>query len=205
MSWSAELAPLVRSKAIQQTALILLGGVVLASLAYLWSYLPNTASQNAFLAMAVLSLIIVAKRNPAYTFLCVTFFSLAVAHRYQANHATSFLLVLIVFLVVSATGLFFHLSHWPHENEDPPLQAVHYPILGLIAAQSVTLFSFWPISFFSRTILSGVLFYLLWQLLLRDAHTQLRAQLGHFVFIALTAILVVGVIVWANFPQLLGL
>lgn len=213
MSWSAELAPIARTKTIQQIALILLSGLILVSLAYLWSYLPNETSRNGFLLMAVVSLVIVAKRIPAYTFLCVTFFSLAVAHRYQANHETSFLLILVVFLVVSATGLFFHLSHWPNPNhpETPdqtnnqPLQAVHYPILGLIAAQSVTLFSFWPISFFSRTVLSGVLFYLMWQLILKNPQTSVRAEAGHFVFITVTAIVVIGVILWANFPQLLGL
>lgn len=85
-------------------------------------------------------------------------------------------------------------------NQATPI--IFWLILGLALSQINAVFSHWPISFFNRALLSGICFYLFWQLIeMRETATPYRV-VGHFLFVAATVMVVISSIIWANFPQL---
>lgn len=75
-------------------------------------------------------------------------------------------------------------------------------LLGLVISESYGFLSYWSISFFNRGLLALLFFYIIWFYLEQCDDTP-KSAVGHFIFSLLIAILVLGGIIWANYPQLL--
>ncbi|MBI4948400.1 hypothetical protein HY844_02515 [Candidatus Berkelbacteria bacterium] len=171
-----------------------------ASVGALWSYLPNVNSQYALVALGLFTTLVIIKSDRNFSLICLTFLIMAVAHRYQANRELSLLMMLIILLSITAIGNFFVTP--THQELKHPI--VYWVVLGLIASQTLLIFSFWPVSFFSRTLLSGAMFYLVWQYLFIDKDIPLKSVVWQIVFVSLTVIVIMGAIIWANFPHLIS-
>ena len=75
-------------------------------------------------------------------------------------------------------------------------------LLSLVISESYGLFNYWSISMFNRGLLVLTVFYTVWFYLERSDEST-KSVIGHFAFSLVIAIVVLGGIIWANYPQLL--
>ena len=164
-----------------------------------WDSLPKAATQFSLLVAAVIVGLAATMRQVNYPIIGTPFFILLIASYYQ-----SFLLVdplLISALLVIALPL---TSFWLYRLADQKIerqQVIELIFLGFLTAQINSLLLFWPFSFFENALVSFIGYYALWQLIRILDRATPRALIAHFIFTCLAVILVLGVLVWANFPQ----
>ena len=115
--------------------------------------------------------------------------------QYISTGLSTALLGVVVFIV----GIAFEYLRRPDNWRDSFL---HWILIALVVSESYGFFSFWPISIFNKGILVLVFFYIVWHYLEQNDGST-KSLVGHFIFSLLIAIVVLGGIIWANFPQLL--
>jgi hypothetical protein len=173
--------------------------IPLVSTALVWDSIPRAATQVSLAFAAVLIGIAATLRQVNYPIIGTPFFILLLASYYQ-----SFLLIeplIISALVIGAlpiTTILLYRLAGRHLQRDRVIELL---FLGFLVAQVNSLLLFWPFSFFENALISFVAYYALWGLI-QSLHTGTRRSIiGHFAFTCLAVILIIGVLVWANFPQ----
>lgn len=172
---------------------ILLLGTVLT-----WRFLPTTTSQIAYIGLFVFSTIMILLRQGRIAGLSAMFLVLVSVNYWLLDESINGIIGSAT-LILAAT-LIGRTIEETEQNSPAPI--IYWILLGFGIAQINAVFIQWPISFFNRALLSGICFYLFWQLLeYRDDSSPYRL-VGHFLFVAVAVIVVIGSIIWANFPQL---
>ncbi len=178
---------------------ILFWVIPLVGTALVWESLPRAATQFSLAAAAVLIGIAASLRQLNYPIIGTPFFVLLIASYYQ-----SFLLIdplIISALVVIALPAVNIYLYRLAEQELNRKEIVELVFLGFLTAQVNSLLLFWPFTFFENALISFIAYYALWQLIRILNRSTTKSVVAHFVFTCLAVILVIGVLLWANFPQ----
>lgn len=172
----------------------------LISLVAVWDSLPRAATQLTLSVVAAVIGISATNRHTSYPMIGTPFFLLLAANYYQAYLLLNPLLISIVVLIgIPLIGL---LVRKLGSLEITRTDTTNWLILGFLTAQINSLLLFWPFSFFENTLLSFIVFYALWQLIGLFENPKRKSLIAHFVFTVVAVIVVLGVLLWANFPQL---
>lgn len=167
--------------------------------ALIWNSLPSVAAQIGLLLFFGVIIIASLNKYMELPLVATVFFSILLVNDWLVSSQTSPIYgTIIIVAILPTVGLLSEVIGY----EELQIRRAHWAILGLLVAEANSLFYYWPVSFFNRTLLTGVVFYALWQLLRINEDRAHVSYLAHFAFVALTVILVVGFIIWANFPQL---
>jgi hypothetical protein len=173
--------------------------IPLVATSIVWDSLPRLATQLSLISAAVIIGLAATLRQVSYPIIGTPFFILLIASYYQ-----SFLLVdplIISALVLVALPLssvyLYRIAGRPISRAD----ATEWVFLAFLTAQVNSLLLFWPFSFFENALVSFIAYYGLWQLIRILEAPKRRSLIAHFVFTCLAVIVVIGVIIWANFPQ----
>lgn len=75
-------------------------------------------------------------------------------------------------------------------------------VVAVLTTELLTMVNYWPVSFFDRTLMTLTVFFGLWKAF--EVDSERRSLRAHFVFVVLAVILVVGSIIWSNFPYLIN-
>lgn len=167
-----------------------------------WRLLPTVTSQfvlaGALLVIFAFSLADILEPLNIGTFV----FAMLLTNYLQVTyHIYPLIISLITGLIVILIGLVSDAELKP--NQASMKQIINWFCLAFLVAQSQTILSYWPVSLFSRTLVLMLVFYGLWQLFRFDEETTKLSRALHFAYIGVTAIVIVGTIIWANFPQLI--
>lgn len=161
--------------------------------------IPSAATRGALAVAAILVGLSASLRQLNYPVIGAPFFVILLANYYQ-----SYLLIhplftsLIVMAGVPVIGLWARrVGRLPVNQE----HFIHWTVLGFLTAQINSLLAFWPFSYFENTLISFVAYYALWQVIQLFGSSDRRSILSHFVFTLVAVIVVVGALLWLNFPQ----
>lgn len=164
-----------------------------------WDALPRVSTQVSLAAAAFIIGLAATLRQVSYPIIGTPFFILLVASYYQ-----SFLLVdpliisaLVILTLPLSNFYLYKIARLPIRRSD----VTEWLFLGFLTAQINSLLLFWPFSFFENALVSFIAYYALWQLIRILQAPARRSLIAHFVFTCLAVIVVIGVIIWANFPQ----
>ena len=172
--------------------------VTVVGVVVMWQLLPTALSQAAVLSLTIVAIILGLKGNILPTVYTCAFVGLALINytQIQFNIAP----VISTLAVFSLITLITWIKNYAHVTSVGRLEAL---LLAFFVSQTNSIASLWPVSFYNRALVAGLVFYLFWHIL--ERHDENSPSLsGHFVFVAIIAILIVGSIIWANFPQLLS-
>lgn len=173
-------------------AILVLGTVIT------WRFLPTTTSQIAYVLLFVFSTISILLKQGRIAGLSTMFLVLVSVNYWLLDESINGVIGNAVLIL--AAVLIGRVIEETDDHVRTPI--TFWLLLGLGLSQVNTIFSHWPISFFNRALLSGICFYLFWRLIeLRDSSSSFQL-VRHFLFVAVTVMVVVGSIIWANFPQL---
>lgn len=179
--------------------------IAAASISILWRFMPSFWAQLGLLILLVIIIVSTLKRQTELPVLSTIFLAVTVVHYYQIGHPDSPLIgALIAFIIVPAIGLAGEKLNPTESPSDNHLVVGSWLVLGFIIAQMVSVFSYWPVSFFNRSLLTGTVFYTFWQLIIIQKTNEPKRYVTHFAFVGLTVIVIVGIILWVNFPQLIS-
>lgn len=163
-----------------------------------WQVLPTTFSQIAYLLLFIFSIVMAVLNKGKIAGLSAMFFTLVSINYWQLGGVINPLVTGAILVLVSV--VVGRCVETVEGEEKSPI--IFWLILGFAIAQANAIFIQWPISFFNRALLSGITFYLFWQLMeLRDTGFG-RPVVGHFLFVSLAVIVVISTIIWTNFPHL---
>lgn len=164
--------------------------------------MPSAKSQVALLLLMGFVVLSTMWKQTELPILTTIFLSLVLISYWQVNYPNWPIIgVVATAIVVPLLGLAGEKINRTDDTVEDHHLVSHWLLLGLISAEALTIFSYWPVSFFNRSLLTGIFFYAFWQLF-RLPEIKSRAIITHFAFVAVAVILVIGVIIWANFPQL---
>jgi len=162
----------------------------------MWRLLPTGLSQLSILLLVIISVVLSYRGSALSTVYGTAFIGLALINYLQVSlNLDSIIASIGVFGLVT---LITWVKNRFHNTSVGRLEAL---LLAFIVAQANSIASLWPVSFYNRAIIVGLIFYLFWRIF--DQSETSEKLVGHFVFVSFIAILVLGGIVWANFPQLL--
>jgi len=170
--------------------------VMVGGIFAMWRLLPTGLSQIAVLVLVIVSIVLSNRGSVLTTVYGTALIGLALINYLQASFALD--------PIIGSIGVFglVTLITWVknrfHATNVGRLEAL---LLAFLVAQANSIASLWPVSFYNRAVIVGLVFYLLWQIF--DQYNEQQSLVGHFVFVSFIAILVLGGIIWANFPQLL--
>ncbi len=189
---------MLRRRALPPVGLLACWVLILVGVAVMWRLLPTGFSQLAILVLVISSFISGWRGNVLPTVYASALLGLSLINygqallQWPAISATAAVFVLML-LITTVKNRF-------HEGRVGQTEQV---LLAFFIAQVNSITSLWPISSFNRSLLTGIAFYVLWHIF--EERGGENVGLGkHFVFAVLAAILVIGSIIWANFPQLLS-
>lgn len=168
--------------------------------------MPTFASQAALIALLILVIISTLLYQTELPILTTIFLTILVICYWMVVKPRFQLVELAaVALVVPALGMAGDRINRDFRQMEKNQVFSHWLLLGLMTAEVVAVFNFWPVSFFNRALLSSLVFYTIWHLL-RIQHNveQRRSYIAHFIFVGVAVIVVIGVMIWANFPHLIN-
>lgn len=172
--------------------------LMIIGLVITWRLLPTTFSQLMYLVLFFVSVIAVRINQIQFAGLSAVFFAVVSINYWQLTTAISPLLTgLLIVLVCTVIGKLIEAS-----TDSKGSHLIYWLILGFAVAQTNAIFIQWPISFFSRSLLTGLSFYLFWQLLEMREGALTKQLAGHFLFVMIAVIVVISTIIWTNFPHL---
>jgi hypothetical protein len=166
----------------------------------MWRFLPLPSTKVAVLLLLVVTFIeSLRKKMMLGLFSSIVLLNIGLSYAVgQAGlnlNVSTILFALGVFLI----GMCYELIQFPLDWRAHYLKWI---LLSLVASQSYGLFSYWSVSMFNRSLLILITFYSLW-FYLEKSDGSIKSVIGHFIFSLFIAILVLGGIIWANYPQLL--
>jgi|GEM_PF-1294414 len=174
------------------------------AIAVLWRFMPTAKSQIALLLLAVLVIISTLFKETELPILTTIFFAFFLINYWQINHQNLPIIgTVATAIAVPVLGLVAEKISSSTNAESHHLVS-QWLLLGLISAELFSVLNFWPVSFFNRALLGGIIFYFFWRYFLLVQENHRPTLVAHFIFVGLAAILVVGIIIWANFPHLIG-
>lgn len=175
-----------------------------AGAAVLWRFMPNFTAQIGLIILLALIIISTLKNQMELPVLSTIFLGFTIVHFVQAAKPEQPLLGAVATVIgVPLLGLIGEKIGSDEAYQEGHLVLGSWLLLGLIAGEAVSIFSLWPVSFINRALLTGVVFYTFWELIHIQRQEEARPYWGHFIFVGLTVIVVIGVIIWANFPHLI--
>lgn len=179
--------------------------VAAASITILWRFMPNHWAEAGLIILFGIIIISTLNQQVELPVLSTIFLALTVVHYYQIGYPNFPLFgALITVLIVPALGLAGEKLNTETNGDDSHLVVGSWLVLGLITAEAVNVFSYWPVSFFNRSLLTGTAFYTFWQLIIIQKTGERRRYFTHFAFVTLTVIVILGIIIWVNFPHLIN-
>lgn len=176
--------------------------IPLVAVVVMWNSLPTLTAQIGLLLLYLTIVALTFGRYMELPLVATVFFSILVINDLSvAKHVAPIFSTVAIFFLLPAIGLLSEVIGY----EELQIRRAYWAILGLLVAQANSLFYFWPVSFFNRSLMTGVVFYALWQLLRINEHkSSFRSYVAHFAFVGLAVMVVIGLIVWTNFPQLIA-
>ena len=167
-----------------------------------WSLLPSPTSQALFLVIAIFAFGLPLFGQSALPILAGLFLVSSVINFWVSVGSISHLTAIITtFGLTLLIGLLAQKIVQPTEQ----LTARHWLnwlLLSYFLAQIVSLVEFYPVPFFDQSLLAVIVFYALWVIVVGPVADQRRSLVNHFIFVGLAVIVVLGSIIWANFPYL---
>ena len=172
--------------------------VTVAGVIVMWPLLPTTLSQIAVLFLTVITIFFGLRGNVLPTVYTCAFVGLALINYLQIQLGLAPIIGSLA--VFSLITLITWIKNYFHTTGVGRLEAL---ILAFFVSQVNSIASLWPVSFYNRALVVGLVFYLFWHIFAkRDENSPSLS--GPFAFVTIIAILIVGSIIWANFPQLLS-
>lgn len=179
--------------------------IAAAAISVLWRFMPNLWTQIGLVILFAAIVFSTTALQADLPVLSTIFLALAVIQYFQTTHpAWPLIGALMAIIIVPFLGLIGEKLDRREDLPDTHLVVGNWLVLGLITAQAVSVFSYWPVSFFNRALLTGTIFYAFWQLIIIQKTGGRKQLLTHFAFVGLTVIVIVGIIIWVNFPQLIN-
>jgi hypothetical protein len=189
--------PMAFFKQLPKT-LILLWLTQIAIVGVLWDFLPSSLTGNMLIALIALNGVLLSVRQLELPIFSTIALLLVLTHFWLGNGYTSPLVAsLVIFIGSTLAGLISAGARGPLGRDD----ILVWSMVGLFTSQIATLTQFWPISYFQKSMLGIVVFYLVWQSW-RVLDSDRRPILGHFIFVGLAVMVVIANIIWTTWPGL---
>jgi len=183
-------------------SLIILWLIQIAIIGVLWDFLPSSLTGNLLLTLAAVNGVLLYLRQLELPVFSTISLLLVLVHFWLGNGYTSPLLAsLVVFVGSALVGLISAGSTGTIGRDE----ILVWSLVGLFTSQITTLTQFWPISYFQKSMLGTIVFYLVWQSwrLTGQANGEgRRSILWHFIFVGLAVMVVVANIIWTTWPGL---
>lgn len=188
-------------------SLVFLWLLQIAVIGVLWDFLPSSLTGSLLLALAAINAILLYSRQLELPIFSNIALLLVLVHFWLGNgYASPFLASLVIFVGSALIGLIFAGQHGSIGRDE----ILVWSLVGLFTAQIATLTQFWPISYFQKSMLGTIIFYLVWQswrVIRSSSSTPIdggkgRPILWHFIFIGLTVMVVMANIIWTTWPGL---
>jgi hypothetical protein len=173
--------------------------VPIASLIVIWPYTPSPAARLALLVAGVLMVFMVWLKKIDLPLVGAVLFSLVLANFSYIKLSSPLLASIIVFGSINVIGLTAGLIDQQSLNRQT---LVNWFLISLATTEVSSVVVFWPFSFFNRALITFLFFYALWYYLKIKEGGSNQSVLAHFIFVSLAVILVLGTLIWANFPHL---
>ena len=189
---------MLQRRTLPPVGLLACWALTLVGIAVMWRLLPTGLSQVGILILVIASFISGWRGNVLPTVYATALLGLSLINYGQASlqwpAISATVAVFVLMLLITTVKNRFH---------DGRVGQLEQVLLAFFITQVNSITSLWPISSFNRSLLTGIAFYVLWHIF--EEREGEAVGLGkHFVFAVLAAILVIGSIIWANFPQLLS-
>lgn len=163
-----------------------------------WRLLPTGLSQLGILVLVIISFLSERRGNVLPTVYATALVGLSFINYVQASLRWP-----AISASVAVFGLMLLITTVKNRFHDGRVGRLEQVLLAFFVTQINSIASLWPISSFNRSLLTGIAFYVLWHIF--EERESETVELGkHFAFAIFAAILVIGSIIWANFPQLLS-
>jgi hypothetical protein len=183
-------------------SLIILFLIQIAIIGVLWDFLPSSLTGNLLLTLAAVNGVLLYLRQLELPVFSTISLLLVLVHFWLGNGYTSPLLAsLVVFIGSALVGLISAGSTGTIGRDE----ILVWSLVGLFTSQITTLTQFWPISYFQKSMLGTIVFYLVWQSwrVIGQADGEgRRSILWHFIFVGLAVMVVVANIIWTTWPGL---
>lgn len=177
--------------------------ICLSAIIIVWGLMPTFLSQVALIVLFILIFISTLLRQSELPVLSTIFLCFLVISYWQAkNPNLQIYATIAIAAIVPIIGLIGEKVNRSFKLISENQLFSHWLLLGLISAEMSTVFNNWPVSFFNRSLMASIVFYAFWQLFRIQHNNERRSLAAHFIFVGITVILVVGIIIWANFPHL---
>lgn len=194
-------------KVIRSSPLVVIFWIIcLTSIVIVWRLMPTVASQAALVVLLVTVIFSTLLYQTELPILTTVFLSILVIQYWLVTSPQyQILFIALSAFLVPAIGLAGDRINRDFRQMEKDQVLSHWLLLGLMTGESVSIFNNWPVSFFNRSLLTAIIFYTFWHLL-RVQHNldQRRSYIAHFVFVGVAVIVVIGIIIWANFPHLIN-
>ncbi|MCR4278106.1 MAG: hypothetical protein NUV80_00440 [Candidatus Berkelbacteria bacterium] len=183
-------------------SLIFLWLIQISIIGVLWDFLPSSLTGNMLLALAAVNGVLLYLRQLELPTFSTVALLLVLVHFWLGNGYTS---PLIASLVVFAGSALIGLISAGATGTIGHDEILVWSLVGLFTSQVVTLTQLWPISYFQKSMLGTIVFYLVWQswrVLDQTTGEGRRPILWHFIFVGLAVMVVVANIIWTTWPGL---
>lgn len=179
-------------------SLILLWLFQIAIVRVLWDFLPSSLTANLLVALIALDGVLLSRKQLELPIFSTIALLLVLTHFWLGNGFVSPLVAsLIIFVGSTLVGLISAGAKGPIGRDE----ILIWSLVGLFTSQIATLTQFWPISYFQKSMLGLVVFYLVWQSW-RVIDSGWRPILWHFIFVGLAVMVVIANIIWTTWPGL---
>lgn len=164
----------------------------------MWDFLPSALTGNLLLALVALNGVLLYLRQLELPIFSNVALLLVLVHFWLGNgYASPLVASLVVFVGTSTIGL-VSAGTASFIGRD---EILVWSLVGLFTSQFATLTQFWPISYFQKSMLGTIVFYLVWQSW-RVIDSERRPILWHFIFVGLAVMVVIANIIWTTWPGL---
>lgn len=183
-------------------SLIILWLIQISIIGVLWDFLPSSLTGNMLLALVAVNGVLLYLRQLELPTFSTIALLLVLVHFWLGNGYTSPLLASLIVFVGSALMGLISAGVTGTIGRD---EILVWSLVGLFTSQIVTLTQLWPISYFQKSMLGTIVFYLVWQswrVIDRAADEGRRTILWHFIFVGLAVMVVVANIIWTTWPGL---
>ena len=170
----------------------------------IWQSLPTQLSQTGIIMLLIITAFLTLTKHYQLPFLTAIIFIFIVFNKWQVDKTNSLQIsIVIIFIATTALGIVKEKV----SPEAPPYSLSlfsRWALLGMICSEMFSFFSNWPISYINRSILLTTVFYFFYQLLdLYSSSDNKKSELiVHFIFSSLAVMVIIGIIIWINFPRL---
>ncbi|MEK7202286.1 MAG: hypothetical protein AAB669_02045 [Patescibacteria group bacterium] len=182
--------------------LLLLWLFQIAIVSVLWNSLPSLLTGNLLVALIALNGVLLSVRQLELPIFSTVALLLVLTHFWLGNgYIIPLVASLIIFVGSTLVGLVSAGAKGPVGRDE----ILIWSMVGLFTSQIATLTQFWPISYFQKSMLGIVVFYLVWQswrVIDPPAGENRQPMVWHFIFVGLAVMVVIANIIWTTWPGL---